>query len=300
MTETTTQTLEAFSVSSSELSANNAVINLLNDIKKNGRESSPRGLPVRELELQELVINPNVPLIDFEARPFNWKYFAGELAWYLTKDTNIDFINNFSNFWNGIADSAGNINSNYGNLLFGEQLQWVLDSLKRDDNTRQAIAFVNRPKFQYEGNRDFVCTMYLNFWIRDNRLHMKVQMRSNDIFYGLTYDAPFFAFIQQTVWYWLRETYPTLDLGNYYHCADNIHYYERHFAIADKILAEESGSPYWFHLKEPLFNLKDGIMLPTDAGRGFMEDILVVVNDKESTYEQKDFKNILTKYFYIQ
>jgi thymidylate synthase len=153
----------------------------------------------------------------------------GELAWYLKKDRKIEYINNFSSFWLNIVDEQGNINSNYGNLLFGKQLQWSFDSLVKDKNTRQAISFVSRPSVQYPGNKDFVCTIYLNFWIRDNKLHMKVQMRSNDIFYGLSYDAPFFAFVQQTMYLWLRDKYKELQLGNYYHCADNIHYYESIF-----------------------------------------------------------------------
>ena len=189
-------------------SANEEVYRLLNKINEEGSESTPRGLKVRELHMHTLKLSPNFPLMDFEDRPFNFKYFMGEMAWYLLKDSNISYINNFSSFWNRIADHAGNVNSNYGKLLFGEQLQWVLDTLKADINSRQAIAFVNQPKFQYEGNKDFVCTMYLNFWVRDNKLNMKVQMRSNDIFYGLSYDAPFFAFIQQSVWHWLRKTYP--------------------------------------------------------------------------------------------
>ena len=237
--------------------------------------------------------------MDFKARPFSWKYFMGEMAWYLTRDSNIEFISKFSNFWTDIADSGGNINSNYGKILYGEQLQWALNSLKRDHNTRQAIAFVNQPKYQYDGNKDFVCTMYLNFWIRDNRLNMKVQMRSNDIFYGLSYDAPFFAFIQQTMWHWLRETYPTLELGTYYHCADNIHYYERHFEIAEKIMAEEPKTPTWFHLREPLFRLATGILLPTVAGHSFMEDVVNLLNSGEKITQEVS-KEILNKYFYIQ
>lgn len=237
--------------------------------------------------------------MDFEARPFNWKYFMGEMAWYLTRDNNIEFISKFSNFWTGIADAGGNINSNYGKILYGDQLQWVLNSLKRDHNTRQAIAFVNQPKYQYEGNKDFVCTMYLNFWIRDNKLNMKVQMRSNDIFYGLSYDAPFFAFLQQTMWHWLRETYPTLELGTYYHCADNIHYYERHFDIAEKIMEEEPRTPNWFHLREPLFRLANGILLPTVPGHSFMEDVVNLLNSGEKITQEAS-KEILNKYFYIQ
>ena len=81
--------------------------------------------------------------------------------------------------------------------------------------------------------------MYANFFIRNNALHMKIQMRSNDIFYGLTFDAPFFSFLQQSVYLKLKETYPDLELGMYYHYADNLHFYERHFDLASEIRFEE-------------------------------------------------------------
>lgn len=275
-----------------------AIKDLLCDIKIAGQESAPRGQKVREAELTTLKIDPNFAVMDFPARPFNWKYFMGELGWYLLKDNNVDFINHFSSFWKNIAGEGGSINSNYGSLLFGPQLQWALDSLKKDKNTRQAVCFVNQPKFQYEGNKDFVCTMYLNFWIRDNKLNMKVQMRSNDIFYGLSYDAPFFAFIQQSMWHWLKTSYSELELGTYYHCADNIHYYERHFKLAEKIMSEDIGKPHWFHLRSPLFNLNNGIMLPSVAGLRFMESLSNLI--KQETITQEESKELLQTYFYIQ
>jgi thymidylate synthase len=280
-------------------SLNQQFHSLLTKFEIEGIESAPRGLAVKELELETLQISPNFPIPDFEARPFNWKYFMGELAWYLKKDRNIDYINNFSSFWKNIVDEQGNINSNYGNLLFGEQLQWALDSLEKDKNTRQAISFVSRPSVQYPGNKDFVCTIYLNFWIRDNKLNMKVQMRSNDIFYGLSYDAPFFAFVQQTMFKWLRDKYKDLLLGTYYHCADNIHYYERHFEIANSIKQEKVKDPFYFMLREPLFTLSNGTAILTQAGNDFINDVDQLINTNiKITQEQS--KETLFKYFFIQ
>jgi len=279
-------------------SISNEIKHLIQKINHEGSESSPRGQKVREIELETLKLNPHFTLMDFEKRPFNFKYFMGELGWYLLKDRNIGFINSFSNFWKNVADEGGFINSNYGSLLFGNQLQWALDSLKKDKNTRQAVCFLNQPKFQYEGNKDFVCTMYLNFWIRDNQLHMKVQMRSNDIFYGLSYDAPFFSFVQQSMWYWLKDTYTELEIGNYYHSADNIHYYERHFDLADEIIKEDNKPPYWFHLKAPLFFLKNGNMLPTVEGLRFMENLSILM--KQENISQQESRELLSNYFYIQ
>jgi thymidylate synthase len=270
----------------------------LQKIENGGYESAPRGLKVREMELAHLEIDPRFSVPDFDSREFNWKYFMGELSWYMSRDCGIDWINNFSSFWKNISDN-GFANSNYGHILFGRQLQWAKDSLIKDPNTRQAISFVNQPKYQYEGNKDFVCTMYINFWIRNNRLNMKVQMRSNDIFYGLTYDAPFFATLMQTMWYWLKEKYPSLELGTYHHLADNLHYYERHFELAKDIQSEGVKTPIFFLLREPLFTMVSENYIITDAGRNFLTDVAAVVNGEEPITQEVSHE-ILSKYFYIQ
>lgn len=257
------------------MSFNKEFKDLINNIETNGDVTQPRDMKVKELTVQTLEFNPTEPFANFNKRKFNWKYFAGELAWYMRKDRDVDYIGQFSGMWSTLTNPDSNeINSNYGSLLFNDQLQWVLDSLKADKNTRQAIAFLNQPKFQFKGNKDFVCTMYLNFFIRDNKLNMKVQMRSNDIFYGLTFDAPFFAFVQQHMRLWLLETYPDLELGTYYHCADNIHFYERHFDLADGISNDtEDCDEYIMNIKEPLFLLRYNNMLLTEHGSKLLSEI---------------------------
>jgi len=273
--------------------------NIISDIKVHGEVSKPRDLEVTELMYAGYKVDPKQSFANFTSREFNWKYFAGELAWYLNKDTNIDYINQFSGFWKNITNPGTNeINSNYGSLLFGEQLQWVVDSLKKDKNSRQAIAFLNQPKYQFEGNKDFVCTMYLNFSIRKNKLDMKVQMRSNDIFYGLTFDAPFFAFVQQHVYLWLKSTYLELELGTYHHYADNIHFYERHFELAETIVHEPlHQKQYTMEITEPVFNIENGSMLLTDHGINMIHNINEGVNNGA---DKEYYSNILCNYLNIK
>jgi len=269
---------------------------LIKDISENGEECMPRDLAVKEQLFTKLPINPTMPFADYKSRAFNWKYFAGELAWYLRKDNNVDYIGQFSGFWSTLTNPDSNeINSNYGSLLFGEQLHWVVKSLKNDKNTRQAIAFLNQPKFQFEDNKDFVCTMYLNFFIRDNKLFMKVQMRSNDVFYGLTFDAPFFALVHQHVYLWIKDTYPDLEIGYYWHFSDNTHFYERHFELAKDIVHEDinASDENKMELTTPLFNVNDSGMELTSYGKLFLQMM-------EESNPGKDgidaYKNILTPF----
>ena len=298
MTETTISTSQEFAQQLHVSSISKAVKNLIQKIDNTGLESAPRGQKVREVFNEILEFDPRFPLMDFDERPFNYRYFAGEIGFYLMKDRNIEFINNFSSFWKNIADEEGNINSNYGDILFGEQLRWAYESLKKDGNTRQAISFVNQPKYQVEGNKDFVCTMYLNFWIREDRLYMKVQMRSNDIFYGLSYDAPFFATIHQQMYHWLKPDNENLNLGTYYHCADNIHYYERHFELAETILKGNHTEKFFF-LRKPLFNYtEDGNFELAKHAKDYVTELQELIINKEHTHE--NCKQLLEKLYFIQ
>lgn len=251
---------------------------LLDEINKNNiSEASPRGLKVKEKLMTNFSIDPMYPCANFPSREFNYKYFAGELAWYLLRDSKTDFISNFSNFWKKLENPNGTVNSNYGNILLSKvdeikanssslkdsiernlgtsQMAWVCNTLRKDKYSRQAIAYIGGTKYQFEGNKDFVCTQYILFYIRNNELSMKVQMRSNDIFYGLTYDAPWFSTVHQNVYLELLETYPDLKLGKYHHFSDNTHFYSRHFKLTDEILNEEftSNGPK-LTLKKPLWH----------------------------------------------
>jgi thymidylate synthase len=283
---------------------NSQVYALLEDLSAFGMKSSPRGHNVVEANVATLDIDPLHPLMDFADRKFNYKYFAGELAWYISRDNSIDFINNFSTFWSGLT-TDGKVNSNYGTILLGDhpsstgvnQLEWVYNSLKKDKDSRQAVAFLNCPYYQWESNKDFVCTMYLNFWIRHDRLDMKVQMRSNDVFFGLSYDAPWFSLVHQSMYLELKKIYPDLKIGMYYHCADNIHYYERHFDLVEKIISAGVSKSPKFELNYSLFNFDLGKMKISDEALNYYEQVDKMLITERTTgikFEKESWKDILS------
>jgi thymidylate synthase len=305
------------------------VYQLLEDLYTYGMKSSPRGQAVVEANVASLEIDPRKCIMNFESRDFNWKYFVGELAWYLRKDVNIAFIDNFSKFWGKLGNPTtdkytGTINSNYGAILLDyhpstndgydqrtncvNQLEWAFRSLVKDKDSRQAVSFLNCPYYQFEGNKDFVCTMYLNFWIRHDRLDMKVQMRSNDIFFGLSYDAPWFSLLHQTMYLNLKKVYPELQLGMYYHCADNIHYYERHFDLVDKILKASPTSSPLIDLKTPLFTFEphpqgrtEYVLTLTPEALVFKERVEEKVKSPEFVeMKTEDWKNMLSSLVIIE
>lgn len=204
--------------------------------------SSPRGLECKEiLDLGFSIQDPYACLYLNPVRSSQFKYIAGELLWYLAKDRKTDFIHNYSKFWKSLVDKEGNINSNYGYLITENNQngvnswQWAIQSLIKDKDTRQAIIFFNKPNYQKD-TKDFPCTIYGNFHIRDNKLNLSIKMRSNDLILGMPTDVAFFCFLQICAYNLLLKYYPDLQLGSYTHHADSAHIYANKYEIVDKML----------------------------------------------------------------
>ena len=97
---------------------------------------------------------------------------------------------------------------------------------------------------------------------------------------------------------WLLETYPDLELGTYFHCADNIHFYERHFELADKIISDETSSEeYTMNIEKPLFIMRHDNMLLTEYGSKFLKEIDATI-DKPN--EKGVYNTILKEYLNIK
>ena len=220
----------------------------LTDLMKNPEyDTRPRDLNIKENTNVALVIeNPLSCLYTNETRSSQKKYIAAELLWYFMGRNDTAFIQEYAKFWNSIQNEDGTVNSSYGHLLFTKknrfgysQYNWALTSLVNDKDSRQAVLHFNLPEHQHKNNKDFVCTMYGIFQIRDNKLNLTVSMRSNDVIWGLPTDIAFFAILQSQMVSHLKYVYPELQLGTYTHIANSFHIYEHHYSIVEKMLDSE-------------------------------------------------------------
>lgn len=211
---------------------------------ESGKVNNARGTTSKEFLDACLVIeDPSQCLYDNPTRGSQYKYLAAEFLWYFLGRNDVEFISKHAKFWETIQNADGTANSAYGNLIFAtknefgtSQYQWALKSLIADSNTRQAVMHFNMPMHQYQNNKDFVCTMYANFHIRENKLHMSVFMRSNDAIWGTPTDVAFFCALQMQMLAHLKPTYPNLELGQYSHTANSYHIYDRHYELAQKMV----------------------------------------------------------------
>lgn len=181
------------------------------------------------------------------------EYIQRELDWYKSQSTNINDIYGDSKpapqAWQYSADKHGNINSNYGYLIYNDkfynQYKNVLNELINSPDGRRATMVYNRPsiwvEFNENGKSDFICTNAVTYYIRDNKLHSVVQMRSNDVVFGYKNDYAWQRDVMvQLINDILTETTLNgdsvdLELGNLYWQVQNLHVYERHFHLVEEM-----------------------------------------------------------------
>jgi len=209
--------------------------------------TSPRGLKIKEILNAKIEITcPHYNLFKNPVRSVPKQYLANELLLYFSGRKDAQSFEKASSFWGQIKNDDDTINSAYGNLLFTEMNEngwtewgWAVNSLEKDKDSRQAIMHYNKPQHMVGGVKDFPCTVVSQFFIRNNNLYLTTYMRSNDIFFGVTFDFPFFLLLMQCMWLQLRDIYPNLNLGSYTHIAGSLHAYEKDFEILEQMLDED-------------------------------------------------------------
>lgn len=262
-------------------------------------ETKPRDLKIKEnLNVSLIVKDPSFCLYKNPFRSSQYKYIAAEFLWYFLGRNDVKFIKKYASFWDSIKNDNGTVNSAYGNLIFKRknkydltQYEWAYQSLINDKDTRQAILHFNTPEHQYFSNKDFVCTIYAVFHIRNNKLNFTVHMRSNDVILGTPTDFAFFATLQCQMLAHLKPTYLELELGTLTHCVDSYHLYERHFGLVDNMIDHPFTAEQMPTVSKNLINI-DGSS--TDSIQGLFEckdDGHLYDNDKLYKWIFKNLKS---------
>lgn len=114
-----------------------------------------------------------------------------------------------------------------------DQIDRVIKQLRANKQTRQAVINIHQSDVEDYDRGDVACTVYLNFLVRDGRLHMFATMRSQDMLYGYPYDTQAFQWLQEVL-----AGILDLKLGFYEHRMDSCHYYTRKQEHIDKTISE--------------------------------------------------------------
>ena len=217
-------------------------------------ESAPRGQNVKEiLGASFTILNPRDRIPYVAGRKFSTTYMVAELVWYLSGNNKTEWISRYSSFWKKISDDGITANSAYGARLFrthpkiaqGRLDQWsyVVNELKNDPDSRRAIMHIRVPDDSLDAKLDVPCTIALQFFIRDGKLHQVANMRSSDVIFGIAYDIPAFTIFQE-----LLANELEVEIGTYTHTSNSLHIYERHFEMAETILKTSNVNRSLFEL----------------------------------------------------
>ena len=186
----------------------------------------------------------------------NEEYIQAEIDWYNRKSTNINDIYNKPSedgaylqhkgfkkeppqAWKYSANKHGEINSNYGHLIYSgkyfKQYDKALNDLLMNNDTRRASMIYQRPsiwkEYKENGKNDFICTNAVTYYIRNNMLHAVVQMRSNDVIFGYRNDYAWQRHVQEQLQHDLYFNGVKTELGYIYWQVQSLHVYERHFHL---------------------------------------------------------------------
>ena len=164
--------------------------------------------------------------------------------WYKNHDSRDHSIEDYFEEYKHCTDETHlDFNSNYGIYAYSEYgLNKCVERLAKNNMTRQAMFCINNNEAMSDRSIDKLCTNTIQFFIRDNKLKMIVQMRASNFITLLPYDSFMFCFWYFYVFNKLYNEYNMKDLKidyiNIY--ASTIHYYKKNLDNINKTEEDES------------------------------------------------------------
>lgn len=201
------------------------------------------------------------PLLSLRKMPMS---FIPEQMWFLSGENKIEWLSKHTKIWDSFAEENGTITSAYGyrwrhHFLVGEplatdmakhvkglgkvdQLELVLNTLKSDPSSRHGVVMMWDPGIDlvmYQKN--VPCPYTFTLMIIEDRLHLHLTVRSNDMVLGFPTDVAGFALLQMILAQKLG-----IKPGIYTHSISNAHVYSMHedvIKIMDARVPGTSNSP---------------------------------------------------------
>lgn len=171
------------------------------------------------------ILNPLDNKINTKFRKWNESYANIEWDWYMSQNRSVENIKKIAKTWDKMHNGNNIVNSNYGyQWNRNGQLDYVINELKRNNNSRRAVISIYDGKEHLDYKFDTPCTLNITFNILNNKLNMSVLMRSNDLWFGFCNDQYCFSNLQKYI-----SDKLNLNVGTYFHFSNNLHIYNKHF-----------------------------------------------------------------------
>lgn len=233
-------------------SFNEIYLHILNELNTNPEYSTKT---TREILNYHFVLTDIINnTISIEARGFKPDYAEAFFEYVYTGDISEETIKRLGsinvNAKKFLVEFEGR-NTQYGPRI-NEQLPEIIEELKTHNESRRASILILdkedrlflKPKADGKTTIEYPCTSALHFELRDNKLNLVVQMRSQSAVMVLVYDLFNWTNLIMKMTEILRDTYPDIQYGNLYYSAASMHYYHSEQPLVDKILSEAKEKGY--------------------------------------------------------
>ncbi|BCR35948.1 thymidylate synthase [Mariniplasma anaerobium] len=196
------------------------------------------------------------------------KSIIHELLWFISGDTNIKYlVENNVKIWNDwpfkafkksadyhnetmdeyvqMIKNDADFAAKYGDLgpVYGaqwrnfngvDQIQYILDELKNNPNSRRMILSAWNPS-EIKDMALPPCHTLIQFYVADGKLSLQLYQRSADIFLGVPFNIASYALLLMMV-----AQVTNLELGEFVHTLGDAHIYVNHFEQIQLQLSRET------------------------------------------------------------
>lgn len=190
------------------------------------------------------LFKPMANVVVSEARNFKFDFAQKFFEWMMSGSTDISLLiptnHNAKNFM-AEGELPDTFSTAYGPRLI-RQLSIVMDELRDRQNSRRAIMHIleegDNCLLNIKTKIEFPCADSVQIMIRDEALHMYVNMRSNNMVTTICYDVYNFTNLQWHILMQLEDVYPNLQMGSYHHRITSAHILDTEIKLANKIINE--------------------------------------------------------------
>jgi thymidylate synthase len=237
-------------------------------LMEHGIETSPRGKLTKELHPTTVALDdPRMRIVTCHGRVLNIPFALAEVIQILTGQNDAQALSFYNRRIVGIQGDGPRGTPNWEkhverfNAAYGErmrnfdgpgggtdQLEHVIETLKRDSDSRQASIVLSHPYYDNFINNtvDRACNVYAHAMIRDDRLDWMQIIRSNDAVWGIPYNLFQWGHVMEYV---ARAV--GVKVGHMFIVQDSFHVYEDKYkeceAVAEFDMYQHIGGvlPMW-------------------------------------------------------
>lgn len=250
-------------------SMNEVYANVITDLKHDGslvdsyQNGSRIGDVVELLNHQVILTDPTKLCITHPKRKWRENYALAELLFYLGANRNIGNMYRKAAIWLAISDENDEVESNYGTYIFNSNWYRTIEELMVNPGSRRAVIPILNEGHLRKNDKDYPCTGYIQFQIRESKLYLTWNMRSCDAIFGLCNDMFCASIIQQMMLNELCLEEHKVTLGDLTFNLGSLHIYKRHWELLFEDVSE------WRNYSSKSFKLKPNCIPDGELKRRF-------------------------------